>query len=306
MALTNGIEIPKSGNFTGALAFIGGTACLIINDTLVKLASTGLGLGQLIFVRGIFALVFVFFACWQAGLHTQLYRMAEPKVVARSVANTFAMFAYITALLNMPIADASAIMQTVPLVLTALAVLFLNEQVGIRRWLAIALGLGGALLIVKPGAGGLNPYMLVAVIAVFLVAARDLLTRMTSSDIPSLLITLATAIAVLIGAGIVSLFETWQALSWQTIAVLATAAAFLMGGMHLMVIATRVGELSVTAPFRYCFILWALFTGYIFWGELPDMFGFAGIALITLSGIYALKREAKVGAKPKRPSFRHH
>ncbi|MGI9370933.1 MAG: DMT family transporter, partial [Hyphomicrobiales bacterium] len=173
-------------------------------------------------------------------------------------------------------------------------------------WLAISLGLCGALLIVKPGAGSLNPYMLVALVAVFLVAARDLLTRMTRSDMPSLLITLATAIAVLVGSGVVSLFETWQPISWQTIAILATAAAFLMGGMHLMVIATRVGELSVTAPFRYCFILWALFTGYIFWGELPDHYGFAGIALITLSGIYALKREAKVGTKPKRPSFRHH
>jgi len=295
-----------SGNLKAATAFIGGTACLIINDTLIKLASTGLPIGQLIFVRGLFAIAFVYLVCVATGVHKQAARMSEAKVVGRAFVNMLAMFAYITALLNMPIANVSAIMQTVPLALTVLAAIVLKEKVGIRRWAAIAVGFAGVLLVVKPGAQGFNTYVVAALLGVLLVTIRDLLTRMASSGIPSLLITFATAIAVTVGSGIVSMFEIWQPMSFKTVGMLAAAAAFLMAGIHLIVVATRAGELSLIAPFRYSFIVWALLSGYFVWGEFPDHWAIAGIVLIALSGAYTLHRETIIRGKPRKPRFRHH
>jgi drug/metabolite transporter (DMT)-like permease len=295
-----------SGNLRAAATFVGGTACLIVNDVLVKLAGSGLPIGQLIFVRGLFAILLVYAVCVVAGVHKQAARMSEPMVMGRAIVNMLAMFAYISALLNMPIANVSAIMQIVPLTLTVLAAILLKEKVGIRRWAAIAVGFFGVLLVVKPGAGGFNFYASIALIGVLLVTVRDLLTRMANSGIPSLLITLATAVAVTVGSGIVSMFEIWQPLDLMTIAMLAIAAAFLMAGIHLIVVATRTGELSVIAPFRYSFILWALLAGYFIWGEFPDNWAIAGIALITASGAYTLHRETLTRGKPRKPRFRHH
>ncbi|MGI9483084.1 MAG: DMT family transporter [Hyphomicrobiales bacterium] len=295
-----------SGNVKGAIAFVGGTASLIINDTLVKIAGTGLPLGQLIFVRGLFAVAFVYAVVIYSGLGKQMGQMKQPIVISRSVVNMFAMFAYISTLLNMPIANVSAIMQTVPLALTAAAAIVLGEQVGIRRWMAIIVGLAGVLLVVKPGAGDFNIYVLTASAAVFLVTLRDLLTRMTKSDVPSLIITLATAIAVTVGSGVLTLFEDWQPMTAGTVLTLAAAAAFLMLGLHLIVVAVRAGELSVIAPFRYFFIIWALLAGYLVWGEFPDSYAISGIVLITVAGAYTMWRETRVRGRARRPGFRHH
>ena len=289
---------PSAGNLKGALAFALGAACLVSNDTMVKLASTDLPIGQLIFVRSWFAVAFVLVVCAGMGALAQYRRMMEPPVIGRAVVNTFAMFAYVAALIHMPIANVSAITQAIPLAITAASAVLLSEKVRMRRWSAIAVGFLGVLIIIRPGSGDFNIYALSALAAVVFVTARDLLTRVTSSDTPSIIITLTSAIAVMVVSGVYSSFETWAPLDGRTLIMLAAAAAFLMLGIHLLIVGVRSGELSVVVPFRYMLVVWAMLSGYLVWGEFPDALALCGIALVVGSGIYTVRREASL----KRPT----
>ncbi len=281
-------------NLHGAGAFALGTSCLVANDTIVKLASVGLPIGQLIFVRGLFALGFGLIACAWMGVLGQYKRMAEPPVLGRAVLNTFSMVAYIAALIHMPIANVSAITQAMPLTLTAASALVLGEKVGLRRWSAVVIGFLGVLIIVQPGSDAFNVYVFSALLAVVFVTARDLLTRSANTNTPSILITLASVLTVTVCAGAFSLFETWVPLNVTILSTLALAAAFLMVAMHLLIVGVRIAELSVIVPFRYLFVVWAMLSGYLVWGEFPDAWALCGIVLIVCSGIYTVRREASV------------
>lgn len=294
MTLAAEPEHAPARNLHGAAAFAIATACLVTSDTIVKLNSVEMPIGQLIFVRGVFAVAFGVLACAGMGVLDQYRRMAEPAVAGRAVLNTFSMVAYIAALIHMPIANVSAITQAIPLSLTAASALILREKVGIRRWSAVAVGFLGVLIIVRPGSEAFNVYAFCALLAVVFVTARDLMTRSANTSTPSILITLASALAVTAAAGVYSLFETWTPLEGVHLVMLAAAAAFLMLGIHLLIVGVRIAELSVVVPFRYLLVVWAMLSGYLVWGEFPDAWALLGIALIVASGIYTVRREARV------------
>lgn len=292
MSFLTSILSRVSDNVRGAMAFGVGAACLVSNDTMVKLASADLPIGQLIFVRGLFAVGLVVAVCAWMGVLKDYRRMAERPVMGRAIVNTFAMFAYIAALIHLPIANVSAITQAIPLAITAASALILKEVVGIRRWTAIAVGFAGVLIIIRPGSGDFNLYAFCALLAVAFVTIRDLLTRTANSETLSILITLASAIAVLIASGVYSLFETWAPIDARTMLMLAAAAAFLMMGIQMLIVGVRSGDLSVIVPFRYLLVVWAMLSGFLVWGEFPDGWALAGIALVVGSGIYTVRREA--------------
>ena len=285
-------------NLQGAGAFILGTACLVANDTIVKLSSAQLPIGQLIFVRGVFAVMFVVAACAWMGVLGQYKRMAEPHVLGRAVVNMLSMVAYIAALIHMPIANVSAITQAIPLSLTAASAVILKEKVGVRRWTAVAIGFVGVLIIIRPGSSAFNVFAFSALLAVVFVTARDLLTRSANSDTPSIIITMASALVVTVASGAYSLTETWAPLDGMTLALLAAAAAFIMIGIHLLIVGVRIAELAVVVPFRYLLVVWAMLSGYLVWGEFPDFWALCGIALIVGSGIYTVRREASLKRTP--------
>ena len=191
----------------------------------------------------------------------------------------------------MPIANVTAVNLSVPLMLTICAAFFLREQVGWRRWSAVVAGFIGVLLVVQPTASGFNWFALVALAATATHAARDLLTRRIRAGIPSVIVTLSTAIVVTIAAAIVSAIEGWQPLTWRPVLLLILASAFLSGGYYLVIDCMRHGELSVVAPFRYTAMLWALLLGYLVWGDVPNLLAWLGIVLLVGSGLYIFHRE---------------
>jgi drug/metabolite transporter (DMT)-like permease len=111
--------------------------------------------------------------------------------------------------------------------------------------------------------------------------------------VPSLAVTLATAIAVTTLAGAVTLTQGWVPVGPRQLAVLAAAAVFLAAGYHLVIQATRVGELSAVAPFRYSGLLMAVASGWLVWGDVPNALAWAGIAAIIGSGLYLLRPQAR-------------
>lgn len=266
-------------------------AAFVANDSLVKLVSETLPAGQLIFVRGVMATLLVLFVARQAGVvHLSLGTGVRGWVAVRAVVDALATFAYLLSLFHLPIASATAINMATPLVITLLAVLLLGERVGAWRWLAIAGGFAGVLLIIRPSAGGFNAWAWLCLLGTVLHAVRDLVTPRIAAAVPSIVVTLATAATVTVMAGAIVLVQGWVAMTVRQTALLAGAAVFLAAGYHLVVRATRIGELSVVAPFRYTGLLIAVLLGWVFWGEVPDAIAWAGIALVIGAGLYLLRQ----------------
>lgn len=278
-------------NRRGILGMVASMMLFICNDALIKHVSESLPTGQIIFLRGLSATFLIAALAVALGAWRQMPAVLDRPVLARAAIDSLGTFLYLLALFNMPLANVTAVNLSVPLMLTLCAAFLLREQVGWRRWSAVAAGFVGVLLVVQPTAAGFNWFALVALAATATHAARDLLTRRIRPGIPSVIVTLSTAIVVTIAAAVVSAVEGWRPLPMRELSLLIVASAFLSGGYYLVIDCMRHGELSVVAPFRYTAMLWALLLGYLVWGDVPNLLAWIGIALLVGSGLYIFHRE---------------
>jgi drug/metabolite transporter (DMT)-like permease len=287
-------------NLRGILAMLVSMALLIVNDALFKVAAASLPLGQAIFLRGLFSSLLTIALIVYLGLLSALPRLGEGKVLFRGAAEIAATLLYLTALVQMPIAEATAILQFTPLAITAGAALFLGAPVGWRRWTATFAGFVGVLVIIRPGAAVFNPYAALALLSVVFVAARDLTTRQLGKHIPTMVITFSSGIAVM-GASLGFLAaEQWRWPEPPALLALFAAGALLLAGQYWVIVAMRAGDIAIVAPFRYSIILWAILAGFLIWRELPDLATWIGIAIVTAAGLYTFLREYRL-AKAARP-----
>ncbi len=275
-------------------------AAFTTNDTLVKLVSQHLGVGQIMFVRGVFATVLMAVLVWRLRQWPPMASLKHPAVLARVVGELGGTTFFLLALANLPLANVSAVFQSLPLVITVAAALFFGEQVGPRRWTAILVGFVGVLIIVRPGMEGFNSYSIYVLACVVCCAFRDLATRRIPADIPTGFVSLLTAGSVAaFGLVIVPATGGWTPLTAEYVGLLAAAAIFVLAGYQAIIQSMRVGELSFVAPFRYVSLIWATVAGYLVFGSIPDTMMLAGAAIVVLSGVYMLYRERVVGgAKP--------
>jgi drug/metabolite transporter (DMT)-like permease len=241
----------RAANRRGILAMAAGMASFVTNDSLVKYVSQSLPAAELIFLRGVFATVLLLAICAGMGVLPLLPRLADRKVLLRAAFDSFATVTYLVSLFHLPIGNATAINMATPLFITLFAVVAFHEKVGPARWLAIATGFTGVLLVVQPAGAAFNAYALLCLGGTLLHASRDLMTRMIDRSIPSILITLSTATAVTLLSAVWSLFSEWHAPNARQLALLAAASVFLSGGYFLLTVSMRAGEMSVIAPFRY-------------------------------------------------------
>ena len=196
---------------------------------------------------------------------------------------------YLTSLFHLPLGNATAINMSTPLIITLMAAVALRERVGRTRWIAIAVGFAGVLLVVQPAANGFNAWALLCLTGAVLGAARDLLTRTIRANVPTVLITLATAVATSLLAGLAAATQTWEPVSLPQFGLLAVAGVFLSIGYYLLIVSLRAGEISVTSPFRYTALLFALLIGWAVWGDVPNALAWAGIALLVGAGLHMLR-----------------
>ena len=281
-----------SENRRGIISMLIAMFGFITNDACVKLAGETLPLGMIIFVRGMMASAMLAALAVAMRQVKPIPRTAWKPLGGRIVGEWFATLLYLTALLAMPLANATAILQAMPLVMTVLAAFLFKEKVGWRRWSAIACGFVGMLVVVQPGMEGFDSNALYAVAALGFVALRDLSNRFIDRDVPTVMVTLVTMIAATgMGAVMVLIegFERWP--DAREMAILAAAGGFLSIGYYAITDAMRTGELSVVALFRYSIIVWAFVLGYFIWGDIPGLLRLAGIVLIVSSGLFVIYRE---------------
>lgn len=268
----------------------------MLNDTLVKIATGSIGIGQIMLVRGIFATALIVVLVWRLGHFQPPRRLASPAIICRVVGEIGGTIFYLIALAHLPIANVAAVFQALPLAVTMSAALFFGEKVGPRRWLAIAVGFIGVLIIVRPGMEGFNAYSTYVLACVVFCAIRDLATRRISAEIPSTFIVLLTAAAVtLCGGALIPLTGGWEPMTMPLLAVLITAAVLVLAGYQFIIQSMRIGDISFVAPFRYTALLWAIAAGYIVFLNVPDIPMLIGSFVVVASGLYTLYRERIVG-----------
>lgn len=262
----------------------------VSSDTFMKLAREVYPAGQAIALRTIFALgagttlVLLF----REGSH--LRKAVRPYVVLRGLIEATVALTFMWSLGKLPLANITAILMASPIIIVVLAVLMRIERVGWRRSLAVVAGFLGVLLVIRPAPENFDIPAIVALISAVLVAARDLLTRKIGGEIPATVITLTTTAIVGVASLGLGLFEAWQP-AWRVETIyLALAAVLVTIGSVLTVIAFRSGDIGLISGYRYSVVIFAVLIGYLVWGDLPDTWALAGIALIVASGLYTLHR----------------
>lgn len=280
------------GSLYMAVAMVGFT----VSDAITKYLSETISIAEVMLVRGVFASTMVLLLAWQRGALAFPRAMAHPMVAVRVACEASATVAYFIALSHLPIGNVSAVQQALPLAVTMGAALFFGEYVGWRRWLAISVGFAGVLIVVRPGFDGFNAFSLLVLICVFLCTIRDLTTRRIPNEIPTLLVSAVTSIAVtLVGAAMLQPMGGWTPLTLESTVLLSIGAVLLLIGYQFIIMAMRIGDISFISPFRYTALLWAILLGFLIFGETPDMPMIVGASIIVGSGLYTLYRERIVG-----------
>lgn len=289
--------INLSENLRGALLMSLCMAGYGINDAMMKLASDHVSFGQAVMVRGLFATSMLALLAWRTGaFRATVGRRDRRLLVMRIVGEVGGTYCFLQALFNMPIANATAILQSLPLAVALAGAVFLRERVGWRRYSAILVGFAGVMIIVRPGLEGFDVYGLWALGAVGFIVLRDLLTRQLSHDVPSLLAATITAAAITSMGAIMVPLDTWRPLDGFSLALLGGASCFVVAAYFFSISAMRVGDVSFVSPFRYTILIWAILSGIILFDHIPDLLTFVGAGVVVLTGIYTFYRERKSSA----------
>jgi drug/metabolite transporter (DMT)-like permease len=281
-----------SPNIRGSLLMAVSMAAFTMNDSITKVLTSEMNFGQVMLVRGLFAIVLIAAFAWHQGALRPLRTLLVKPVALRVIGEIGGTITFMAALAHLPLANTSAIFQALPLAITLGAAVILREPVGWRRWSAIVAGFVGVLIIVRPGLSGFSQYSLIALLSVVFCALRDLATRKIPAKIPSLFITLLTTVTVTAAGGaIIVPLGGWAPPSANALALQALAAVLLLIGYQCVISALRTGDISAVAPFRYSALLWAMMLGYVVFGDVPDAMMVLGASIIVLSGLYAFYRE---------------
>ena len=276
-------------------------------DAIAKYMSTfqAMSPGQVTFYRFLFQMVLTLpISIAMAGMGA--FRAKRPWMnLLRGVLHAAATLLFFTSIKYMPLADAFAIYFVEPFMLTALSALFLGEKVGWRRWLAILIGFGGAMIVIQPSFEIFGLKALLPVVCAFLFALYLFLNRaigdadppLTMQTISGLGGTVFMAAALLIGHWYGSAdFELSLPGSMFTLGLLVVLGV-LSGYGHLLVVhAFRLAPVSILAPFQYFEIISATILGLMLFGEFPTASKWLGVFIIVGSGLYIIWRERRAMA----------
>ena len=281
----------KSENLPAGIGWMLATMCLFTTmDTVAKYLTLHFAIEQIVWARFTFHMLFLL--VWLRSRFFKFTVTSNWKLqLARSACLLLTTTLFFNGLHTTPIATASTIMFLSPVLVTVLAIPLLGEQVGIRRWLGITIGLLGAVVIIRPDASGSvaigHLYLIGAAFsnAFYQIATRQV--RTTDDSMTSLLY------SGLVGAIVMSVMVPGE---WVHPGVIAWGLFIVVGLLgavsHFCLIrAFNAAEASAIVPFSYSSLLWATLFGFLIFDTLPDRWTLLGAALIVSSGLYIFHRE---------------
>ncbi|MDO5632230.1 MAG: DMT family transporter [Paracoccus sp. (in: a-proteobacteria)] len=282
-------------NVQGAVLMCVAMAFFTMNDTVMKYVTQDLPLYQSIALRGLAILpILAVFARREGGLDLRVQRENRWPLALRTVGEVVSTVLYLNALRHMAISELSAILQSLPLLVTLAAAAMFGEKLGWRRMLAILIGLVGVMMILRPGTDAFDIWSVLGIGAVAALVLRDMATRMFSHGVRSSTIAFYAALSVTVTALILGLGEGWRMPTLTQAGLLILAAAFLTVGYITVIATMRVGEIGFIAPFRYVSLVVAIVLGLMVFGEWPDLWTWAGSALVVGAGVYSILRERRL------------
>ena len=284
-----------SENFRGAVLMMICMGAFVLNDAFVRLAGDSLPLAQILFFRGILTTTALLLVAFYTGVFKlKVSHQDKWLIFFRSVTEALTAYFFLTAVMNMPFANVTAILQILPMTVTVAAAIVFKEKVGVFRISLIMLGFFGVILIINPTQDGFNKYAGYALISVLSITTRDLLSRKLSVDVPTLIPTVSASLGVLLFSILLITKTAFQPLDLQNSIFILAAAFFIIFGYYTAVLVMRSGEISFISPFRYTAVLFALMLGFVFFDEQPDGIAFLGMTIVIISGIALMIRNNSV------------
>ena len=281
-----------SAQTKGMLCMIAGVLVLTTQDAISKWLTSSYHVGEIMVYRGVISFLPLLVFIYRDGGVTVLRSRRPGLNFLRALLALATSLLIVLSFAALPLAETLAIVFASPLILTALSVPLLGETVGLRRWIAVAVGFVGVLVLTRPGPQGIALVALLPLSASLCSALRDIVTRALGKHDSSTTILFHTQLLGTLAA-LPSLYVNngWPPLhDW----LLFGAAVVLVTVAHyLMIQAYIFSAASAVAPFRYLALVWAVLVGYLVWGDVPDAWAVAGSCLIAGSGLYMLGRGAR-------------
>jgi drug/metabolite transporter (DMT)-like permease len=285
-----------SKNQLGFLYMFLSVCAFSIMDLIVKW-SDNYPLGQVIFFRGFFGLVFYYFIIPKKRIKDFYFTKRPLLHLSRCFFGLAALLSIFTALRNLPLATVVSITFAAPIFTTIFSIFFLSEKVGYFRWLAVIVGFVGILIISEPGFSSLNIYYVFPVIFVLGMSYVAISIRQLSSTEPVWLISLFFSAAITI-AGIFTIPFGWLMPSFTDLILLSMIGFF--GGVANLWLSQsyKFSEVSLVTPLKYLALVFAIGFGYLIWQEIPSSKTLIGAALVITSSIIIFRREIILKKNP--------
>jgi len=294
----------------------GGKFLFAIQDAIIKEMSGGYPVHQILTIRGLVAvpllLVLIHF------IHgIGILRHHHPGLhLVRGALMLAAFTSFYIALAGTSLTVATALFFTAPYFITLLSIPLLGEKVGLRRFVSITVGFVGVLIVLRPDTESFSFFSLLPIVAAFFYACCQLMVRAAKMTDPPAVMSLYASVAFVILGSLASLLlsgihpaqdagvstrfllRAWSMPDTYDLVLLMLTGLTSALGFMCTSNAYQRQPASHIAPFEYVMIVWVTLLSYLIWSEVPDLPGITGITLIIGSGIYVLRREAKVEAKP--------
>jgi drug/metabolite transporter (DMT)-like permease len=265
---------------------------IVCNDAVGKHLTQQYSVWQLLWMRSwVWMALVLAWVSQSGGLRVALKSKRPLLQTIRALVLVVEVVVFVFAFRSLPLADVTAIGAATPLVVLALAVVFLGERVGPYRWVAVAVGLLGTLLVARPGFGVFGWATLLPIAGMLLWGIYQVLVRIVSREDPANTTLLYGGLAIFIVSGSCA---PWV---WMWPATATDWGLFLLvgllntGGHFALVFALQRASPSVLQPFSYSIVVWAALVGWLVFDTLPDQMSTLGAGLVVAAGLYAWYRE---------------
>jgi drug/metabolite transporter (DMT)-like permease len=280
----------------GILLMCAGVSLFPFMNAAVKLLGAHYPANEIVWARFAGHLI-VMLAVFLPHYGLRLFATRRPAVqIGRGVLMLIGNVLFVVAIAHVPLATASAIGFTAPLIVTALAVPLLREPVGIRRWSAVLIGFAGALVIIRPGSGFGDPMLLLLLLGSAMHALYLIATRWVGNyDDAATSIVYSALIGSLVMSLVLPFSFVWPRDGFD-LAMLGGLGLFGAAGHDLVIRAFHYGPAAVIAPLSYVELVGTAVLGYLIFDNFPDVWTWVGAAIIIASGLYIALRERRLRA----------
>ena len=274
----------------GILFMLAASAMFVASDSTAKYMSASFVVVQILWARYTFHLIYLTVLTKPRDYRRLVATGAGGLQFVRSFSILASSVCFYVALKYIPLATAAALSFTWPLVVTALSVLLLGERVGIRRWLAVVVGFGGAMIVIRPGFGidhwaAFMPFGTALFYGLYQICTR----KVSPVDSPQTSLFYTAVLGALVLNGVVPFYwQTPDATGWL---LLLGLPVFSISGQYLIIRALTVTPAAVLAPYAYVYLVFAGFAGFLVFGDTPDGYTILGSVIITGSGLFIFFRE---------------